>query len=247
MSVYCSRCGRELPDNTKFCPYCGAQINARAERQTPRQPQQPYQQPPQFRQPYSAAGKPVGFSEKINDPALQRLAKKQKSAKLSMIFAILPVIGFAIYGAVSDKMEFTTALLIGIAVGAVFFIIGLFGALKRRKPGWDGAVIDKKITRRSELNRDTKRYEYYNEFVIVFRTDSGKQEKHVTSDRGGGARSRLFFDYLRIGDRVRYHPAFGYYEKYDKSHDNHILCVSCLTDNPIENDVCQKCGMPLLK
>ena len=26
MTIYCSRCGKEIPENAKFCPYCGEEV-----------------------------------------------------------------------------------------------------------------------------------------------------------------------------------------------------------------------------
>ncbi len=50
-----------------------------------------------------------------------------------------------------------------------------------------------------------------------------------------------------VGDRVRYHPRFGAYEKYDKSKDRIIYCIVCDEMNPIQNDRCKKCNNLLFK
>jgi uncharacterized paraquat-inducible protein A len=55
------------------------------------------------------------------------------------------------------------------------------------------------------------------------------------------------FDYLSVGDRVRYHPTFGTYEKYDKSKDRIIYCNICRMMNPIKNDRCKRCNNLLFK
>ena len=69
----------------------------------------------------------------------------------------------------------------------------------------------------------------------------GKVKKEYSADR-------RYYDYLKIGDKVRYHPNFHYkYEKYDKTHDRFVPCVMCDTMNPVHEDKCKKCGTPLLK
>lgn len=55
------------------------------------------------------------------------------------------------------------------------------------------------------------------------------------------------YDYLSVGDRVRYHPAFETYEKYDKSKDKIIYCNVCRMMNPVANDRCKRCDNLLFK
>lgn len=53
--MYCRNCGRELPDNTAFCNYCGAQLgNAQPGYQQPPYQQSGYQD---ARQAYANCGK----------------------------------------------------------------------------------------------------------------------------------------------------------------------------------------------
>ena len=68
-----------------------------------------------------------GWSARINDPeVLAGLAKNRRAAKkFGAILVPLPLIGFAIYGAVSDKLELPKALLYGAIVSVVFLIFAL--------------------------------------------------------------------------------------------------------------------------
>jgi hypothetical protein len=54
------------------------------------------------------------------------------------------------------------------------------------------------------------------------------------------------YDYLDIGDRVRYHPALETYEKYDKSKDEVIYCNVCRRGTRF-NDRCERCKNLLFK
>lgn len=58
---------------------------------------------------------------------------------------------------------------------------------------------------------------------------------------------REMYDYFKVGDRVRYHPAFATYEKFDKSRDSIIYCNVCSMMNPISNDRCERCANLLFK
>ena len=55
------------------------------------------------------------------------------------------------------------------------------------------------------------------------------------------------YDYFKVGDRVRYHPAFATYEKFDKSRDSIIYCNVCSMMNPVSNDRCERCANLLFK
>lgn len=60
--------------------------------------------------------------------------------------------------------------------------------------------------------------------------------------------SHPFYDYLNVGDRVRFHPELGgFYEKYDKSSDTHIYCPVCGSWTAVGEDNCGGYGTVLLK
>jgi hypothetical protein len=74
-------------------------------------------------------------------------------------------------------------------------------------------VVNKYSKERSEhRGGDDDNYRTYMEYTTVITTDAGKKKTIVEKDSG-----RNMYDYLAVGDRVRYHPKFGTYEKYDKS------------------------------
>ncbi len=71
--------------------------------------------------------------------------------------------------------------------------------------------------------------------------EAGGVKKHRWYDTPGP------YSYYHIGDRVRHHKGFFFYEKYDKSKDSHIMCAACMTFNDIGLDTCTRCKCPLLK
>ena len=85
-------------------------------------------------------------------------------------------------------------------------------------------------------------YTNYTEYTTVVHSDRGNKKQIVERDS-----ERDMFDYLSAGDRVRYHPTFGTYEKYDKSKDRIIYCNICRMMNPIKNDRCKRCNNLLFK
>jgi len=56
-----------------------------------------------------------------------------------------------------------------------------------------------------------------------------------------------FYNYYRIGERVRHHAGLNSYEKFDKSSETHLFCNACGTLCDINDDYCFRCKCPLLK
>ncbi|NLB60988.1 MAG: zinc-ribbon domain-containing protein [Clostridiales bacterium] len=240
MAKYCQNCGEELNSKAKFCAECGeAIISQTVETEST--------------QVNSKLCGSVGFSDKINDPKILESIEKRKkfSRGCAFIMIPLPLIIYLIVSFVSEEVETIDALVIGGAISFVFFLFILLSLyISSAKRGWDGVVIDKRYkdkTRRVN-NGDNWEIEHYDEYVITFRTDSGKKERCVESFYQGRAVDLDYYQYLEIGDRVRYNPQLNYhYEKYDKSHDDYIPCMMCKKYNDICNDICDSCGNPLFK
>lgn len=174
------------------------------------------------------------YSEKINDPAFDKYLRNTKNYRLqfSFLLAIVAIAGFFLYGHFSDEMDNPEALYIGLAIGGMFILIGLYSALSGKPAaGWDGVVTGKKI------RRAAGKLEY-----IVFFTDEKNRSHEIKSENDA-----TLHDYYREGEKVRFHGRLHTYEKYDKSKDEIIFCNACSFMNEISDDFCRNCGCPLLK
>ena len=226
--MYCSSCGTQVSESTRFCPACGGEIKQAAQA------------------PQSAGLR--GFSTRISDPAFAKYVKNTNrwSAIFSIILAVAAVIGFYIAGETgAEGMSNPESIYIGFGIGGMFLTIALFQILgRKRSTTWDGTVEDKKIkkkTKRHDYGNDNVQYEDYLEYSVIIRSDQGK--RHTIKSNN----SDTLYNYYQIGDRVRHHAGLGSYEKYDKTGDRFIPCNACATLCDINEDVCFRCKCPLLK
>ena len=218
--MLCSKCGAQIPDGAVFCPECGSAVSAADEafRQSPR-------------------GR-VGFSDEFESPEIvAALAKNNRITRITCAaLVIVPLIGFLIWGAVTEKME--TAVPAGLIVSLIILIISLIVLLKKKldKP-FEGTVTDKKI--KSSIQKRGRHYRSVPNYILYITTDEQKKKKKKVSG--------TVFEYLHTGDRVKYHPEFPQpFEKYDKSGDTEILCMFCGALSPLGNDKCRLCKNPLV-
>lgn len=239
----CAACGAVVPDGAEFCVICGTAVNATA--LDPVTPSQADAFDPAQGSTVNNTGL-VGFSERYNSPEILAAAdKNRRSATAFMwILVFVPLIGLPVAGFLMDDFPFEEAFVIGVGIALVMLVVNLLALRKTRQPMWEGVVVNKyskeKIDRRG--NEEDNNYRTYTEYTIVITTDSGKKKTIVENES-----RRHMYDYLSVGDRVRFHPKFGTYEKYDKSKDRIIYCNVCSTMNPIENDRCKRCNNLLFK
>lgn len=228
MNQFCMQCGNALSANTRFCPVCGAAvIDAQGQPVTPRyQPQQM-----------------AGWSQHYLDPKVTERAQKNiKNAWIFTLFLTVAFpIGFAVAGMLLDDMPLNEALIIGIGLGAMMFIIGLVRISRMKTDIWDGIVTDKKQKRKMNSDQDNNTISYRTIYTIFVTEDSGKKHKLNYTN------CPAIYDYFNIGDKIRCHMAFGTYEKYDKSKDSSIFCNVCGKLNDMSNDLCHYCHLPLFK
>ena len=163
----------------------------------------------------------VGFSDKINDPMYENYRKKTRkwSFLFATILAVVTIVGFVVYGEMSGQIEMPHSLFYGLGIGALFIVIALLQEVKRKTDTtWDGVVVDKQILQKIECVRYGKRVKTvpYGSYVLKVKRDDGKIFTHSVRD------NRAIFDYYQIGERIRHHKGFSYYEKYDKWKDSWI-------------------------
>jgi len=223
--MFCQNCGIEIDSNLNYCSNCGAAFA----------PSQGVYQ--------NAPTNLVGFSPKINDPAFKAYKNKSKawSFIFALILAVIAIIAFPIYGNASKEIEWPNSLYYGMGIGGMFVIIALLQTIKRGiDKTWDGVIKYKDAYRRKESS-NTGHAVFHTFYVLKIKKDFGGTKKHKWRDTPGP------YSYYNIGDRVRHHKGFYFYEKYDKSRDTHIMCAACMTFNDINATVCEKCKCPLLK
>ena len=227
--MFCSNCGTQQADNTKFCENCGTAIGGGA-------------------QPSYDANL-IGFSQRIHDPVFEKLqkAKFRKSLIMGLIWFPVVVLLFQIVPFFVDDFTRPIALGVGCIVGGFGLIATLIGGAKRAgAKSWDGEVIDKKITEHITENRNGGNdYHYFH--IIVFRLAGGGKKKMKQRHRTGALDAWDMMVYLNIGDKVRYHGKLDYFEKYDKSRDTEVPCANCRKYVNIRLDNCPNCQVPVIK
>ena len=223
--MVCPNCKAQVPDTASFCPNCGADVTQTADEHAAQTPQ-------------GVRGR-VGFSDDVNSEELQ--AARKKTGRITLIVGIvlvlLPLIGFLIYGAVTDQMK--TALPTGLIVSLIFLVTTVIVGVRRLldKP-FEGEVTEKRTRRVTRGGSGHRTHD--TEYLLYVKTDGGRKKKKKVM--------RTAFDYVRVGDRVRYHPGFAQaFEKYDKSDDTEVPCMMCGRMNPIEQSHCRFCKNLLVR
>lgn len=223
--MFCEYCGAKLDEGASFCRTCGKPSVS-----TPKEA------------PQNESGL-IGFSLKISDPAF--VSYKNKSVAWSFIFsgilALIAVISFPIYGKMSGDIDWPNSFFYGLGIGGMFIAIAALQTLKKNlDKTWDGVVEYKDSYTVRERNRNGSKH-YHTIYILKIRKDSGGKKKHKWRDIPG------VYHYYNVGDKVRHHKGFYYYEKYDKSKDTHVMCAACMSFHEKDKEICPKCKCPLLK
>ena len=236
--MFCPNCGNKLQEDAAFCSGCGKAVNLR----TP-EPMEVSQAASSA--PLQGGAGLVGFSDRCNSPEIMTAAQKYKKSSIGCmwILVFVPLIGFPVAGLLMDDFPFGESLVIGVGIALVMLIFNLLAMRRTKQPMWEGVVVNKYSKEKSEhRGGEDDNYRTYTEYTTIINTDAGKKKTIVEKDSG-----RHMYDYLSVGDRVRFHPRFGTYEKYDKSKDRIIYCNVCSMMNPIQNDRCKRCNNLLFK
>lgn len=234
----CAVCGTAIPHDAGFCINCGTAVNSRETGSAK-------DGSLALRESVAAqrAGL-IGFSDWCNSPEILEAAQKNRKSSIGCmwILVFVPLVGFPIAGLLMDDFPFGESLVISVGIALVMLIVNLFGLRRAKQPMWEGVVTSKFNKERREHKRDDDSMTTYTEYTTIIKTDVGKKKRITEKDS-----QRYMYDYLAVGDRVRYHPVFGTYEKYDKSKDRIIYCNVCTMINPISNDRCKRCNNLLFK
>lgn len=119
--MFCTKCGKDNPDDSKFCVSCGAPLSEAAPDQ---QPQQNEEAPPQSAQPQIIQN-PPGPEQPKQQPG--GVANEVIMAVLAYFIFFIPLLAapqdkFARYHANQGLIMLLTAVALGI-VRAIFFVI----------------------------------------------------------------------------------------------------------------------------
>lgn len=230
-NTFCTTCGNKIPPGTAFCTNCGSGTNV--SNNTPDIPQTLNSK---------KESTLIGFSDVYNHPEIIAAAKKDRKSSIGCvwIFFFVPLIGFPIAGLTIESFPFGESVIIGIGLSLIILLLGLIALKGSKKPMWEGSVTKK--YKKNKVKTENNENISYTLYTVEIRTDSGKKKTIVERDG-----DRDMYNYLAVGDRIRYHPKFRTYEKYDKSKDSNIYCNICSTVNPIKNDRCKKCNNLLFK
>lgn len=242
-AAFCIKCGKRLPNletkNNNQATHTEQNINLQnVEKATNKSNVATPAQSPKVAS--SATTQCIGFSNAVSDDRFKSKLSAQKRASFifTIILIALPFIGFVIYS-LTSKMKMQEAMAIGGGVSGLFALFCIFSYLKQCfSSSWEGVVISKEVEKRRKRKHD---YHTHNVYIVNIQTDAGKirQIENPASDS-------YYYSYFNVGDRVKYHHNLEYYEKYDKSHDTHLLCPFCGSLNPITDELC-KCGSPIIK
>ena len=237
-SNICANCKAQIPEDAVFCINCGTAVN-NGEIVSGKDDTSILQESDTI----ETAGL-VGFSERYRSPEILEAAQKNRKSSIGCmwILVFVPLIGFPVAGLLMDDFPFGESVVIGIGIALVMLIVNLLGLRRAKQPMWEGVVINKFSKERREHKKSDDTYRTYTEYTTIIRMDTGKEKKLTERDS-----RRDMYEYLDIGDRVRYHPKFDTFEKYDKSKDRIIYCNVCSMMNPIQNDRCKRCNNLLFK
>jgi len=185
----------------------------------------------------------MAYSNKIYDQAFDKYLHNTKNYKFqfSLILAVFAIVGFWLYGTISDEMDNPEALQIGLIIALMFVVIGFLAGRSKQERDWDGIVIDKKekITHQDIGYHGTKAERMV--YTVFIKSETGKIHEIRTEN------DDTVYNYYKIGDKVRRHVRLKSYEKFDKSGDTIIFCNACAFLHDMEEDICRNCGCPLLK
>ncbi len=185
----------------------------------------------------------IGYSKVVSSPEFIAKLREHNFYNLlkGLLFIVGPMAILFIYSFLTKRITSNEAIMFGLVIGAIisFFLSIIF--LKRTfgKP-WEGMVMSKRFETRI---RQKGRYhsETYVAYVLTLTTDTGKNKDIEELDHSG-----YYYEHFNIEDRVKYHPSFDYYEKFDKTNDSEVLCPFCLKVVSIERNKCS-CGTPVIK
>ncbi len=227
---FCWNCGKRIEKGAEICPNCGVKYYGKNKYGS--------------KTALGAGG--IGWSDQTGHPSFKKYFKKKCAVVFTWLIGLsilIPAI-LLLIGDIGLDSEGITV--IKVVVGILWFIGLLFLYPGRNKPDWEGVVEDKKVVQKTRIRKDSEKRKYkesYRDFIVSIRKQDGSLYELKKED------DSTQYEYYRLGDYVRYHgnKHLRCFEKYDKSLDETISCVSCGSQRDIRDNFCGRCGSVLLK
>ena len=229
---YCWSCGQKIEHAHLTCPSCGALYDGEGK----------------FGDVPALGAGGVGWSNQDSHPSFTAYHDRKRKSFWKWIAALAIIIGGYIFVVPghhafdADGLKaYAAAMFIAWAV-----LIALYNDIGSSSgKNWEGVVSGRKVKKYTTYDKDEggMYIEFHTSYVVLFTKDDGhKEELSLEEDS-------LWYDYLKEGDRVRYHGKNGmnYYEKYDKSSDETIMCAGCHSMRDARENFCGKCGCIIMK
>ena len=248
-SGFCLSCNAVIPRDAFYCNRCGAKTVTEAEEANmggvPTGLVSVRSEATSAQTQQINTANLVGFSKLYQHPEILKAVKESRRTNLVFLAVLVtvPLVGFPLAGLFLEEYPLNEGIILGVVLAIVIVTLDLFVIWGARRPIWEGEVIKQsQRDRRKRRSRHDPTYIDWTEYTTVIKTDNGKKKRIIEKNA-----DRHMYDYLSVGDRVRYYPALGTYEKHDKSLDRIIYCNVCSMMNPIKNDRCQRCKNLLFK
>ena len=177
------------------------------------------------------------IQKQLEDERFSRYTRA--SAYYAFLFALglsALVSSFLLYNGLKQSQSFVE---LGMVIGFVtlmFLTIALYSSVARNfRKNWVGKIVNKRKYKRIKNNH----------VVIVYEIDIEKEngQLYVLSYEN----SDVLYNYYHKGEPVYYAGLYNSVIKLNKDQDSFHPCVACATINASHQDVCHRCGCPLIR
>ncbi len=185
----------------------------------------------------------IGYSKVVTTPEFIAKLRQHnlKSLLKGLLLTFSPLIVLLLYSFFDPEITTSEAIKLGLGIAVIISFFLSFIVFKRLfGKSWEGMVMSKKFESRVR-SKGKGRTETYVVYVLTLITDTG-ETKFIEEFYHSG----FYYNHFNVEDRVKYHPSFDYYEKFDKTNDIELLCPFCSNVVSIKKTHCS-CGTPLIK
>ena len=185
----------------------------------------------------------IGYSKVVTTPEFIAKLRQHnlKSLLKGLLLTFSPLIILLIMSLFSRDITHKDALNFGLGIAVVIaFFLSIIILKRAFGKSWEGMVMARRVESRVR-SKNRGHTETYVVYVLTLITDTG-ETKFIEEFYHSG----FYYNHFNVEDRVKYHPSFDYYEKFDKTNDIELLCPFCSNVVSIKKTHCS-CGTPLIK